>query len=497
MQHRHPAFFLLFFIPAAVFAQVPRLDWIDRVEAVPSVTSLMVSRSSLTSETLESFRWLEVSSDSSWLPEHAVRGFGNDGAAWQGRGLNARLSGGFQARWEWLRLTVEPQVSYALNLPMNLAPSSLSKGMGDYWATMDRLQRFGSVPRVHFEGGNTELRAAWGPLTLGFGTEALWLGGGEHNAVLLSDNAGGFPHLDLGTQKPWATEWGTFQGTLLWGQLTNSEGADPRFLHALVVGYSPPFLEHLTVGAARFFVSPWATVNLWKAFQSVNDALLKASRGSALDGTTVEDDVDQTAALYFDLNFADQGFHAWAELARNDHAWDWRDLMAQPDHSLGYVFGARQVVKLGAPWALYAAYEQADLGLNYGTVVRPTGSWYRRGVGESGYTLGGQVLGAAIGPGSNSHDLELGAVYDNFSLGFAFQRIAFDVDYLITVVKPPLKGSLLYYDMLTLLSLKAGWHIAGFKVNAEFGEAVEWGRHWTPLGPIKGWFGTLQVSLQP
>lgn len=484
---------LLFSFP--LVAQVPRSDWIDRVDTEPRATSLLVSRSVVMGSE-QGFHWLPVAGSSSWLPEHAVNGIGNDGAAWQGRGLNSRLTGGFRARWEAFSLTVEPQLSYALNLPMSLAPSSLSGGTGDYWYGIDRLQRFGTEPRVHLDGGNTEVRASWGPWTVGFGTEALWLGGGEHNTVLLSDNAGGFPHLDLGA-RPWRTEWGTFQGTLLWGQLTNSEGTDPRFLHALVVGYSPPFLEHLTVGAARFFVSPWATMNLWKAFESVNDALFKADRGAALDGTQTEDDVDQTAALYFDLNFSEQGFHAWAELARNDHAWDWRDLMAQPDHSLGYVFGAQQVVKLDAPWSLYGAYEQADLGLNYGTVVRPTGSWYRRGNGDAGYTLGGQVLGAAIGPGSNSNHLELGAVHDKVSLGFAFQRIAFDVDYLMTIVKPPLLGSLLYYDVLTMASLTAGWHGAGFKVSGEVGEAVEWGRHWTPLAPIKGWFGVLQVSVQP
>lgn len=486
---------LLVLLPTTLLAQVPRPDWIDRVEAEPEPTLLSVSRSG--DEPDEEFRWLELSSTSTWLPEAAVKGFGNDGAAWQGHGLNSRLTGGFQARWGAFSVTVEPQLSYALNLPIGLAPSNLSGGLGDYWNNIDRPQRFGTDPRLLANLGNSEVRATWGPWTIGFGTEALWLGGGEHNAVLLSDNAGGFPHLDLGTRSPWKTEWGSFQGSFLWGQVTNSQGADPRFLHALVVGYSPPFFEHLTVGAARFFLSPWGTINLWKAFQSVDDALFKISRGASLDGTQGEDDVDQTAALYFDLKFAEQGFHAWLELARNDHAWDWRDLIAQPDHSLGYVFGFRQVVKLGDPWALYGAYEQADLGLNYGTVVRPTGSWYRRNNGDSGYTLGGQVLGAAIGPGSNSNDLEVGLVHDQVSVGLAFKRVAFDVDYLIKVVKPTGPTALLYYNVLTLASLKAGWHHQGYQLTAEVGEAVEYGRQWKVVAPSKGWFGSVRLVFQP
>lgn len=487
---------LFFLLPNTLFAQVPRPDWIDRVEAEPGVESLLLSRST-GDEPSEGLSWLELNHASTWLPEAAVRGFGNDGAAWQGRGLNSRLTGGFQARWGAFSVTVEPQLSYALNLPIGLAPSVRSGGMGDYQNNLDRLQRFGTDQRWHWDGGNTEVRASWGPWTAGFGTEALWLGGGDHNAVLLSDNAGGFPHLDVGTRFPWKTEWGAFQGSMLWGLVTNSEGADPRFLHALVLGYSPPFFEHLTVGAARFFLSPWGTINLWKAFQSVDDALFKIARGSALDGTQGEDDVDQTAALYFDLKFVDQGFHAWLELARNDHAWDWRDLIAQPDHSLGYTFGLRQIVQLEGPWALYGAYEQADLGLNYGTVIRPTGSWYRRNTGDSGYTLGGQILGAAIGPGSNSNDLEVGVVHDNLSFGLAFKRVAFDVDYLVKVVKPTGPTALLNYNVLTLFGLKVGWHYEGYKLTAEVGEAVEYGRYWKVVAPSKGWFASVQLVYQP
>ena len=94
---------------------------------------------------------------------------------------------------------------------------------------------------------------------MGVGTESLWWGPGINNAILMSNNAGGFSHVFLGTGRPVETPLGILEAQWIFGRLQLSEWFDTtfvdpgRYITGAVVAFSPKGLDGLTVGAARVF----------------------------------------------------------------------------------------------------------------------------------------------------------------------------------------------------------------------------------------------------
>ena len=62
-------------------------------------------------------------------------------------------------------------------------------------------------------------------------------------------------------------------------------------------------------------------------------------------------------------------------------------------------------------------------------LLRSAGSWYQHGWTYDGYTNKGEVLGASIGPGSNSHYFALNRIRDKEKLGIALEIIDQDNDF--------------------------------------------------------------------
>jgi len=50
--------------------------------------------------------------------------------------------------------------------------------------------------------GQSSIRLNYGAFSLGASTENIWWGPGQYNSLLFSNNAIGFQHLTLNTQKP-------------------------------------------------------------------------------------------------------------------------------------------------------------------------------------------------------------------------------------------------------------------------------------------------------
>ena len=62
-------------------------------------------------------------------------------------------------------------------------------------------------------------------------------------------------------------------------------------------------------------------------------------------------------------------------------------------------------------------------------LLRNAGSWYEHSWTYDGYTNEGEVLGAGIGPGSNSHYFALSRIRDKEKLGIALEIIDQDNDF--------------------------------------------------------------------
>ncbi|MDY5047112.1 MAG: hypothetical protein SPE87_05125, partial [Treponema porcinum] len=105
----------------------------------------------------------------------------NDGALWQGKGYNTSLTAGVRLEAYGLELTVKPQLCWQENREFDIMPSNTDSEYGYFWGYgknigCDAPQRFGDSSFWTFDWGDTEIRYTWHTLTVGLGTQSIWLG---------------------------------------------------------------------------------------------------------------------------------------------------------------------------------------------------------------------------------------------------------------------------------------------------------------------------------
>lgn len=339
---------------------------------------------------------------------------GNDGAVWQGKGLTAALDAGVSARWGPLSVTAHPLLFYAQNASFALAPVERA-GAAAYaypWRQIDLPQRLGEGRVAILDPGRSSARLTWRGVTAGFGTESLWWGPGMRNAIVMSDNAAGFPHGFLGTSRPVDVGIGTLEARWVWGRLQSSEWFDPpspdttrRFITGAVVSLTPKGLDGLSLGATRVFVEMIPPSGL-----DAGEYFLVLQRGTKSglateDNPTGDDRRDQLVSLFMRWVSDRNGFEAYFEWARNDHAWDLRDVFLEPEHSQAYTLGFQKVLDLPGNRLLALNGEVTHLERAATFQGRGEPTYYTDWAVPPGYTQRGQVLGASLGPGGNGQHL--------------------------------------------------------------------------------------------
>jgi hypothetical protein len=382
----------------------------------------------------------------------------NDGSLWQGRGFSGIANAGTVINWSWGQLRVNPEWWFAQNQAFQMASSGGNTIYQDYGGSLDRLQSYGQGLYTNLNTGESELRLNFAGFTLGFGTMTRKFGPAEDQNLLMSGNSAGFPMFDIGTAGPLQTALGAFDFRYLVGQTRTSQwyNADGHIDYRLytggLIGYSPPFLPGMTFGYQRMFHSPWDTIDAWKVFQFFDDELFKNLRNTGMPGN--EDDVDQVLSLTWEWRIPSTHSRLYIEWGRNDHAGNLLDLLMQPDHSQGYVAGIQQKIPIDETRAVLIAAEISSVANTIGTTIRPTGSWYRHSDTYGGYTNDGQLMGAAMGPGSSIQELNLYYLGQGFFLGAGAQRWLFDEDYFYQVRTANMAS--ISYNLLVTGNLRAG-----------------------------------------
>ena len=338
----------------------------------------------------------------------------NDGPVWQGKGLTAALDVGATLTLGPVTLTAHPVATYAQNADFDLARVVVSN-MPAYaypWRKIDLPQRFGPDPLAEMHPGESSIHLAWRGGVAGFGTESLWWGPGIRNSILMGNTAGGFPHAFLGTSRPVDVGLGRLEARWIFGRLGLSDWFDTtyvdpgRYVTGAVVAFTPRRVPGLTLGLERVFYAsiPDDGIPVGEYF-----VLLQ---GAEKEGTG--DDVrDQLFATFARWSFPASGFELWVEWARNDHGWDRRDYLVEPEHAQAYTLGFRKVARLAGNRLFAFKGELTHLERPATSAVRASPTYYAHHVVLPGYTHHGQLVGAGIGPGGNSQFIgaELYAVW--------------------------------------------------------------------------------------
>lgn len=357
----------------------------------------------------------------------------NDGAMWAGRGASAVLMAGAGLHAGPVRLVLAPELVWAENqpfdalLPRQWTPEQRAAFIPP-WQTaehsVDIPYRFGADGWLRLRPGQSSLTVRAGRFAAGAATENQWWGPGVQNAILMTNNAPGIPHLFARTDRPIQTPVGAVEGRWMIGILessaemltqTGSEGR--RSLSAAALVWHPAAAPNLALGLARAVYAP--RVGFADALGGAPDVFTRW--GGAGDSVATRP-FEQIFSTFGRWVFPDDGAEVYAEWARYRLPGSVGELLESPEHTQGYVVGAQWLrpLRLGEI-RLHAEAASLEESPTYRT--REIGSYYASAVVPQGYTQQGQVIGAAMGPGSSGQWFATDWLWNSTRLGVLVGRV--------------------------------------------------------------------------
>ncbi|HEX7938693.1 MAG TPA: capsule assembly Wzi family protein [Gemmatimonadaceae bacterium] len=414
----------------------------------------------------------------------------NDGAMWAGRGASVLATAGAVATFGPVSLQLAPSFTWSQNTafalgPLHDAPANASQ-YADVWAAarIDRPQRFGDAEIRRMDAGQSSLRVDYRGFAAGVSNENMWWGPGVDNSLLMSNTAGGFGHVFIGTGRAHDIRIGKIEALWTVGALSQSSfwrtAPDTidrrRWLNALLVVFEPRGLRGLYLGAGRVFYAnerydPVTGHELLTVFQPFKKEALATPTNPTADDTR-----DQLLSLSARWVFPESGFEVYGEFGRNDHSWDLRDATLEPDHSRATLIGLQKAQHLGQGLLVLRA-EATNLALTRTSTIRSSQSWYIHHIVQQGYTERGQLLGAGIGPGSDMQSFTADWFIPRGRLGLVFARRRENSDAFYSTYKLQSQGYQDLHDVTTGVGPRVTWFAGPLDIQASILREHEYNRY--------------------
>jgi hypothetical protein len=345
---------------------------------------------------------------------------GNDAALWAGRGASFSVTGGvaYARRFpgRLLEVVFAPELDYSRNIPFSIYPgrqpgrSAFSSPWHIGQSSADLPLRFGDQSVKAIGLGQSSITVTMDRVAFGASAANEWWGPALRNTLLLSNNAAGVPRLFARTARPIRTRFGDFEGRAIIGALTESPffdedpGNDTRSLSGLLVTYRPAIDSGLTLGLSRLVMAR-ATSNLGIVQHALDVVLhyepIQPERDTSNAGQSYQH-TDQLFSLFARWVFPASGFETYVEWSRMELPRSIREYLEVPQSTQGYTIG----LQWAQPHARQSYFRvQSEVTYLEQTQVlpnRPPPDYYTGRAAQQGFTQRGQVLGAAIGPGSST-----------------------------------------------------------------------------------------------
>ncbi|MFY8165107.1 MAG: capsule assembly Wzi family protein, partial [Sediminibacterium sp.] len=271
------------------------------------------------------------------------------------------LSGGIyfkNKRWEF---QFQPEIIYSENKEFETFPHGhFDPIWQSYYRWLNKIdapEQFGTKPFVKAFPGQSKIQYNFSKdVSVGISTQNLWWGPGIRNSLLMTNNAAGFLHLGLQTNKPLVTKWGSIEAQMVFGKLDNSTISPPdtnrvfnslylyepkrtdwRFFTGYTFSFQPKWVPGLFLGASKstsiynndisgpLDVLPFAGLLV----SSSEKSNLKATYGS----------------VFFRYLLKEAHAEVYAEYGRNDRGASIVNLITDDQYSRGYVVGLRKITK--------------------------------------------------------------------------------------------------------------------------------------------------------
>jgi hypothetical protein len=365
----------------------------------------------------------------------------NNEAAWYGRGLNGELKAGIWLTSDYLTITFRPQLVSQDNMefeeprfiPEDEQGNRLfaAEGIGNI---IDRPFRFGEHSFNTISLGYTSIRAHYRMIEAGVSNEPVWWGGNVKYPLLMSNNAPGMKHFFLGTRKPLRIpylgklefKWmGAFPEDSGYFEYREDEEERDRFMNGVNISFSPAIAPNLHFGLARVVHTYLDPVHglTGEDLGMIFDPMLLTNFVETRGPLANIKPRNHLNSIYARWIWPESRFEIFGEFYREDFAYDSRDLLMEPRHNSGYAFGMQKL--LDAPLAdFYKLHlEFTNMTPSYLREVRLQNYYYTHPEIRQGHTHRGQVLGAAIGPGSNSQYLGIDGYFQDGRMGLFIRRL--------------------------------------------------------------------------
>jgi hypothetical protein len=360
----------------------------------------------------------------------------NDGVLWQGRGINMFFKAGVRFEGYGVELTLLPHLAFSQNAPFDIIPSAYESEYGYYGVrSVDAPQRFGDKPFFDWDFGDSEIRYTWKTLTIGFGTQPIWLGLAQLNPIIHSNNASSYPKLDIGLRRQAIIipklNWhiGDIEFRSWWGYLSESDwfdndsSNDHNLITGIAVAYSfPSFLKGLTIGLNRIMLSKWDAMNAGAIFTLL---------WPFMENSAGDDENDQRASIIIDYLLPIAGINIYLEWGRNDYSPNMDYIIRYPFHTEAYTVGVKKTVPITGTirGEILLEVTKLECSQDYDRVIAWYSSFYSHHVITQGHTNRGQWLGAGIGTGGNSQYLGFKLYFPKGYGNLFVQRRNPDLDY--------------------------------------------------------------------
>jgi len=388
----------------------------------------------------------------------------NNGSMIPNRGYQHIISAGIYAEIGPISIQLKPEHLFSENKdfegfgegPNGHYPFIWSKRY-KLWNHIDMPERFGTKQHNENLIGQSSVRLNFKGLSIGISNENIWWGPSIRNSIMMSNHARGFKHITFNTTKPLKTKIGNFEWQLISGRLESSgftppntdfeyagtklyipkinqlgETNDWRYIQGYTVTYSPKWISGLSLGLIRWVQMYSALVRgKYSYFMKGNPSWFPVfsnifrKNDKSVD---YEMQTDQALGVFLRWLWKDSKAEVYAEYNHNDSKNNLRDLLLDSDHSRAVTIGLQKIFKIKNDNFLFS-WEWTQMEQTASRLLRNAGSWYQHSYIYDGYTNKGEVLGAGIGPGSNSHYFALNRIRNKEKAGIAFEIIDQDNDF--------------------------------------------------------------------
>jgi hypothetical protein len=324
---------------------------------------------------------------------------------------------------------------------------------GNFWRRYYEIsENIIEAPNTHFNKesdqdfiGQTSIKYHTKNISFGISTENLWWGPGMHYSLVLTNNAPGFLHYSINTNKPIHTFIGNIEAQFIGGSLQNgflkpSENNNPyaaqwytpkdpneRYITGMILTINPKWTKNLFLGLS----------NMAYIYQRDMNGLEDATALSNFSKYTSLKKRPALGAVFLRYALPKDHAEVYFEYGRNDRG-------ATPINILydsvatGYVAGVRKLFPLSNNpkyGAISLNIEIVQLKMPQANLIwdanlmSKQSSWYTNKQVRQGYTNKGQILGSYVGPGGSGQIMQLAWVKGMNKIGAGIERVSHNKDF--------------------------------------------------------------------